>query len=133
MELNTLMKILTFCISSFQSSWHFAFCSLWETKHGLYIKLEVFSTNKQFELILWPFLWVLRWIWDTGRRKISETTIPLFYLWKVPFLFSTSMKGCFKFQQSPKGVEKNNTGTTFKLQPRKPSLSVVDDMGSSYS
>jgi hypothetical protein len=25
MELNTPMKILVFCISSFQSSWHFAF------------------------------------------------------------------------------------------------------------
>jgi hypothetical protein len=25
MELNTPMKILAFCISSFQSSWHFAF------------------------------------------------------------------------------------------------------------
>jgi hypothetical protein len=28
MELNTAMKILAFCISSFQSSWHFAFCIL---------------------------------------------------------------------------------------------------------
>jgi hypothetical protein len=26
MELNTLIKILAFCISSFQSSWYFAFC-----------------------------------------------------------------------------------------------------------
>jgi hypothetical protein len=26
MELNTLMEILAFCILSFQSSWHFAFC-----------------------------------------------------------------------------------------------------------
>jgi hypothetical protein len=25
-ELNAPMKILAFCISSFQSSWHFAFC-----------------------------------------------------------------------------------------------------------
>jgi hypothetical protein len=29
------MKILTFCISSFQSSWHFAFCIPRETKHSL--------------------------------------------------------------------------------------------------
>jgi hypothetical protein len=35
MELNTPMKILVFCISSFQSSWHFAFCIPWETKHSL--------------------------------------------------------------------------------------------------
>jgi hypothetical protein len=28
MELNTPMKILAFCISSFQSSWHFVFCIL---------------------------------------------------------------------------------------------------------
>jgi hypothetical protein len=30
MKLNTPMKILAFCISSFQSSWYFAFCILWE-------------------------------------------------------------------------------------------------------
>jgi hypothetical protein len=35
MELNISMKILTFCISSFQSSWHFAFCISWGTKHSL--------------------------------------------------------------------------------------------------
>jgi hypothetical protein len=35
MELNTPIKILAFCISSFQSSWHFAFCIPWETKHSL--------------------------------------------------------------------------------------------------
>jgi hypothetical protein len=35
MELNTPMKILAFCISSFQSSWHFVFCILWETKYNL--------------------------------------------------------------------------------------------------
>jgi hypothetical protein len=34
-ELNTLMKILAFDISSFQNSWHFAFCIPWETKHNL--------------------------------------------------------------------------------------------------
>jgi hypothetical protein len=30
MELNIPMKILAFCISSFQSSWHFAFYIVWE-------------------------------------------------------------------------------------------------------
>jgi hypothetical protein len=35
MELNTPMKILAFCISSFQSSWHFTFCISWEIKHSL--------------------------------------------------------------------------------------------------
>jgi hypothetical protein len=30
MELNKPMKILVFCISSFQSSWYFAFCIPWE-------------------------------------------------------------------------------------------------------
>jgi hypothetical protein len=34
MELNTPMKILTFCISSFQSS-YFAFCISYGTKHSL--------------------------------------------------------------------------------------------------
>jgi hypothetical protein len=29
MELNTPMKILAFCILSFQSSWHFTFCISW--------------------------------------------------------------------------------------------------------
>jgi hypothetical protein len=29
MELNTPMKILAFCISSFQISWHFTFCITW--------------------------------------------------------------------------------------------------------
>jgi hypothetical protein len=31
MELNTPMKFLEFCISSFQSSWHFVFWSPWRT------------------------------------------------------------------------------------------------------
>jgi hypothetical protein len=35
MELKTLMKILVFCISSFQCSWHFAFYIPWGTKHSL--------------------------------------------------------------------------------------------------
>jgi hypothetical protein len=35
MELNTPMKILAFCISSFQSSWYFVFCIPWGTKHSL--------------------------------------------------------------------------------------------------
>jgi len=35
MELNITLKILAFCIPSFQSSWHFAFCILWGTKHLL--------------------------------------------------------------------------------------------------
>ena len=35
MELNITLKILAFCIPSFQSSWHFAFCILWGTKHPL--------------------------------------------------------------------------------------------------
>jgi hypothetical protein len=35
MELNTPMKILAFCISSFQSSWHFVFCIPRRTKHSL--------------------------------------------------------------------------------------------------
>jgi hypothetical protein len=39
MELNTPMKILAFCISSFQSSWHFAFCIPWGTKHSLSRKM----------------------------------------------------------------------------------------------
>jgi hypothetical protein len=35
MELNTHMKILVFCILSFQSSCYFAFCIPWGTKHNL--------------------------------------------------------------------------------------------------
>jgi hypothetical protein len=34
-SLNISMKNLTFCISSFQSSWHFAFYVPWRTKHNL--------------------------------------------------------------------------------------------------
>jgi hypothetical protein len=34
------MKILAFCISSFQSSWHFTFCIPWETKHNLNVDLR---------------------------------------------------------------------------------------------
>jgi hypothetical protein len=40
MELNTPIKFLAFCISSFQSSWHFAFCILWGTKHSLSINMK---------------------------------------------------------------------------------------------
>jgi hypothetical protein len=36
-ELNTPVKILAFCISSFQSSWHFAFCIPRGTKHNLHL------------------------------------------------------------------------------------------------
>jgi hypothetical protein len=35
MKLSTPMKILAFCISSFQKSWYFAFCISWGTKHSL--------------------------------------------------------------------------------------------------
>jgi hypothetical protein len=35
MELNTPIKILTVCISSFQSSWYFAFSISWGTKQSL--------------------------------------------------------------------------------------------------
>jgi hypothetical protein len=41
MELNTLVKILVFCVSSFQSSWHFIFCISWETKHSLRKKTQL--------------------------------------------------------------------------------------------
>ena len=34
-ELNMTLKILVLCISSLQSSWHFVFWILWETKHPL--------------------------------------------------------------------------------------------------
>jgi hypothetical protein len=33
-ELNTTIKILVFCFSSFQSNWHFTFFIPWETKHS---------------------------------------------------------------------------------------------------
>jgi hypothetical protein len=39
-ELNTPIKILVFCISSFQNSWHFAFCISWGTKHSLSLFLR---------------------------------------------------------------------------------------------
>jgi hypothetical protein len=35
MELNMTLKILAICISSLQSSWHFAFYILWGTKHPI--------------------------------------------------------------------------------------------------
>lgn len=35
MELNMILKILAFCISSFQSSWYFVFCIPWRTKQAL--------------------------------------------------------------------------------------------------
>jgi hypothetical protein len=44
MELNTPMKILAFCISSFQSSWHFAFCIPWGTKHSLNVGANLYHT-----------------------------------------------------------------------------------------
>jgi hypothetical protein len=42
-KLNMTLKFLAFCISSFQSSWHFAFCILWRTKHPLYVHLQFYS------------------------------------------------------------------------------------------
>jgi hypothetical protein len=39
-ELNTPIKILAFCISSFQSSWRFVFCIPWETKHSYSFSLD---------------------------------------------------------------------------------------------
>jgi hypothetical protein len=39
MELNTPIKILAFYISLFQSSWYFAFCIPWGTKHNLRVCL----------------------------------------------------------------------------------------------
>jgi hypothetical protein len=45
MELNTPMKILAFCILSFQSSWYFTFYILWGTKHSLSLSLA-YGPNK---------------------------------------------------------------------------------------
>jgi hypothetical protein len=61
MELNTPMKILAFCISSFQSSWHFAF----------YISCEL-ETAKEYEKVnmnlfydpLIKFILLLRLLFD---------------------------------------------------------------------
>jgi len=35
MKVNMTLKILAFCISSLQSSWHFGFWILWGTKHPI--------------------------------------------------------------------------------------------------
>jgi hypothetical protein len=48
MELNTPMKILAFCISSFQSSWYFAFCIPWRTKQSLKCRREYFNFTHIF-------------------------------------------------------------------------------------
>jgi hypothetical protein len=54
MELNTPMKILAFCISSFQSSWHFAFCIPWGTKHNqcLWYNYDINTSISHYYLAL---------------------------------------------------------------------------------
>jgi hypothetical protein len=45
MKLNTPIKILAFCILSFQSSWYFVFCIPWETKHSLHSQAVIIGSG----------------------------------------------------------------------------------------
>jgi len=49
MELNTPMEILAFCISSFQSSWHFIFYIQWDLNTAL---VKFASKSNWFRLFL---------------------------------------------------------------------------------
>jgi hypothetical protein len=67
MELNTPMKILAFCILSFQSSWYFAFCIPWGTKHSLSRISSSVST--------WSLLTVQCWSDSTSALNIFISDI----------------------------------------------------------
>jgi len=51
MKLNITLKILAFCIPSFQSSWHFAFYGELNTPFDTLLKLQFFSDGVQIKSV----------------------------------------------------------------------------------
>jgi hypothetical protein len=109
MELNTLIKILVFCISSFQSSWYFVFCILWETKRNLIKKnpkycLHMLLNHPRLlldQILAGPLL--RNWGW---RKPI---TAGLLRRWRVALPVAWLLEREKQIQQHPDTVTEERT------------------------
>jgi hypothetical protein len=75
MKLDMTLKILVFCISSLQSSWHFVFWILWGTKHPLCF---LFVIKFRFPFICWTNIRIARFFIRIILWNIIKN--PVFYL-----------------------------------------------------